>query len=668
MHESIEPILQWIGQHPTWSGIAVFLISLSESLAIVGLVVPGVVMMTAIGGMIGAGILPAWETMGWAILGAIAGDGISYWLGFHYHAHLRDFWPFSRYPQLLARGENFFKHHGGKSIILGRFIGPVRPMIPVIAGMMDMPPRKFLFFNIASAIVWAPLYSLPGILIGVSLGTLSPHVASRVGLFILLILLALWILYAFVLKIISWITHIIAKALSHSWHHWQQSKQLPWLHHALKTAQGTEGGQLGTAILFILTLTGFCLTLSNVLNADGMTYWNEPVYQALRALYSDQLVNWVALFTGLGEQRVLAPVIGIVGLWLLWRHRITAALCWCGTIGLGIATGFLLKMLIDSPRPEGLIHLSNEHSFPSGHVLAATLTYGLAAAIIQHSLPNHRRWIPWAITIPLVFFIALSRLYLGLHWFSDIIGSLTLAIAFISLGMLLYRRFEHRLPPARLILMPGILTLCITISVYSMFFYPKIRAELGRQWNTQILVAEDWWQGKNISDLLYRNGAVKRYATVFDVQWLDSLDTIRLFLEHNHWKPVPKLTFGSSVMMLANNPEPDILPVMPKFHQDRLPVLVMEKSLPNHSRLLLQLWQSDYLTADGTSLWVGTLRREVMKHPIPLTSVYREEIADGDSLDPLVQDLKHAPNFRYRVLNAERSKIIFIKKGNGVKS
>ena len=87
--ETYQPILDWIGSHPHWSGFIVFLISLSESLAIVGLVVPGVVLMTAIGGMMGSGILPFWATLTWAILGAIAGDGISYWLGYHYHQHLK---------------------------------------------------------------------------------------------------------------------------------------------------------------------------------------------------------------------------------------------------------------------------------------------------------------------------------------------------------------------------------------------------------------------------------------------------------------------------------------------------------------------------------------------------------------------------------------------------
>jgi len=259
--DSAQPILQWIAANPTWAGFAVFLISLSESLAIVGLVVPGVVLMTAIGAMMGAGILPFWLTLMWAILGAIAGDGISYWLGYHYHEHLREFWPFRRFPQLLARGEKFFKDHGGKSIIFGRFVGPVRPMIPVIAGMMDMTPKRFLFFNIISAIAWAPLYSLPGILIGMSLGTLSPEVARRVALLILLLLLVLWIIYVFLLKLGLWIGNIISGFINQLWLKVQASSRLVWLHKLLASDQGTEEGQLGILLLFCLSSFAFlCIT------------------------------------------------------------------------------------------------------------------------------------------------------------------------------------------------------------------------------------------------------------------------------------------------------------------------------------------------------------------------------------------------------------------------
>lgn len=683
--ESLAPFLQWIGDHPTWSGIAVFLISLSESLAIVGLVVPGVVMMTAIGGMMGAGILPFWETLAWAVLGAVAGDGISYWLGYHFHAHLRDFWPFNRYPQLLARGETFFKKHGGKSIILGRFIGPVRPMIPVIAGMMDMKPRTFLFFNIVSAIAWAPLYSLPGILIGASLGTLSPHVASRVGLFILLFLLFLWILYSFVLKLITWIVHIISLSLQHAWQKWQASHRFIWLHKSLATAQGTEEGQLGTFLLFIISLSIFIWSLFSVIHSNGITEWNEPVYQALRALYDDQVVKVSILITNLGDQYVLAPVLAVVALWLLWQRRFTAFLVWCGTTGFGILTGAILKKLIDSERPEGLMVFNTEHSFPSGHVLASTLTYGLAAAIIHHSLPPNRRWIPWTIAIPLIFLISFSRLYLGLHWFSDIVGSLSLALVFLSLGIFMYRRFEQDRTPVKMILIPGFISLCIMVTGYSIYTYPKMRYELTREWKTETLDPNQWWQEKDLSNFLYRNGAFKKQATIFDVQWLGSLDSIQAFLEQQDWKKLPKFSYQTSLMVLSDTPSPENLPVLPKFHRDRLPVLIVEKPLPNNDRLLLQLWQSDYVTPEGKPLWLGTLRHEVMKHPVPLVSLYREKsntnnisnntvntdttnntLSDtndkNDILHPLAEELKKSSKFQYKLVDAELSHIMFIQE------
>ncbi len=653
--ESIQPFLTWIGDHPTWSGLAVFLISLSESLAIVGLIVPGIVMMTAIGAMIGAGILPAWTTLGWAVLGAIAGDGISYWLGYHYHQHLRDFWPFRSYPQLLARGEAFFKSHGGKSIILGRFIGPVRPMIPVIAGMMDMTPNRFLFFNITSAIVWAPLYSLPGILIGASLGQLSPEVASRAGLFLILFLLLLWVLYTFILKIVAWIWRPISTRLA------------------------TRISMVLGAVL-LTSLLCFAFLLQNVIYSNGVTYLNEPVYQMFRALYNDGVVDWVAMFTGLGEHTVLFPVIAVIGLGFFLRGRIVAMLCWFGTIGCGITVGYLLKHLVDSPRPEGLMHLTQEASFPSGHLLTATLTYGMLAAMMQKILAkdavDHKHeshvLIPWLIAIPLILLIALSRLYVGLHWFSDVIGSLLLGTVFLSIGILIYRKYETRVlslkEATRAILLPGLLTLCLSSLVYGFYTYPKLRADLHRQWSTHTLTPTEWWKGKDIADFIYRNGAFKRHATVFDIQWLGNLEPIQAFLEYHKWKNVPKLSFISAAEMLSSKPQAFSLPVLPKFHRDRLPVLSMAKSLANNDRLLLQLWQSDYRTQDGTPLWVGTLRLEHAKHPIPMFSIYKESKLETDNmLDKLVQELKaSSPGqvFEFKMIPADISEfkeILFIK-------
>lgn len=164
--ETLTELQNWIIQNPQWAGFAVFSISMCESLAVVGLFIPGIAAMTLIGYLASEGILRLVPTLVYAILGAIAGDGISYYIGRRFKNHLPRYWPFSRFPQWLDRGKKFFLQHGTKSIVIGRFVGPVRPFIPVVAGMMAMRPNIFLFANVISAVLWAPIYMLPGFGIG----------------------------------------------------------------------------------------------------------------------------------------------------------------------------------------------------------------------------------------------------------------------------------------------------------------------------------------------------------------------------------------------------------------------------------------------------------------------------------------------------------------------
>lgn len=165
--DTYQGVQDWIILNPHWAGSVVFLISMCESLAVIGLFIPGIIAMGIIGGLVSAGILEIVPTLIWAILGAIAGDSISYYIGRRFKHHLPFYWPFRRFPQWLERGKKFFIDHGGKSIVIGRFVGPVRPFIPVVAGMMSMRPRDFLIANVFSAIIWAPIYMLPGF--GISL-------------------------------------------------------------------------------------------------------------------------------------------------------------------------------------------------------------------------------------------------------------------------------------------------------------------------------------------------------------------------------------------------------------------------------------------------------------------------------------------------------------------
>lgn len=160
--EQLQTVLNWATLNPGWSGLIVFAISLSESLIVVGLFIPGVIAMSAIGGLVSSGALKIIPTLMWAIFGAICGDGISYAVGRKFNDDLANFWIFRKFPRWLSRGKQFFLKHGSKSIVVGRFVGPVRPFIPAVAGMMSMDPKKFFIANVVSAILWAPIYMLPG--------------------------------------------------------------------------------------------------------------------------------------------------------------------------------------------------------------------------------------------------------------------------------------------------------------------------------------------------------------------------------------------------------------------------------------------------------------------------------------------------------------------------
>src|SRR5210317_22730 len=122
-----------------------------ESLVVLGLLIPGAALLFGAGALMATGALPITPIMLSTIAGAIVGDLISFLLGRHYHQTLRVIWPFRRYPVMVNRGVDFFVRHGGKSVFMARFIGPLRPIVPAIAGMMNMSTSRFLVIDIIAS-------------------------------------------------------------------------------------------------------------------------------------------------------------------------------------------------------------------------------------------------------------------------------------------------------------------------------------------------------------------------------------------------------------------------------------------------------------------------------------------------------------------------------------
>ncbi|PVZ72113.1 DedA family protein [Pelagibaculum spongiae] len=207
MQQVLDGFLNWLLLYPHLAGAVAFIIAASESLVIIGLLIPGMVLMLGLGALAGSQVVPLQTLLIFAFIGAIVGDGLSYILGRYCHEWLTQVWPLNKHPQLLHRAENFFQRHGGMSIFVGRFIGPLRPLVPFVAGAMEMPSGRFLLANISSAAIWAPGVLLPGYLLGEAIGELNGPLQSLMrGLIIGLCLLVA------IIWLVSWIASKLSRS------------------------------------------------------------------------------------------------------------------------------------------------------------------------------------------------------------------------------------------------------------------------------------------------------------------------------------------------------------------------------------------------------------------------------------------------------------------------
>jgi membrane protein DedA with SNARE-associated domain len=155
LEDLFNAVLDFARAHREWAPIIVFILAFGESIAFVSLILPFWGALVALGAVIGTESVLFFAVWIAASVGAALGDWISYWLGWHYAEQIGRMWPLSKYPDLLPRGQVFFDKWGVWAIVIGRFSGPFRATVPIIAGSTRMSPWKFQAANWPSAFLWA---------------------------------------------------------------------------------------------------------------------------------------------------------------------------------------------------------------------------------------------------------------------------------------------------------------------------------------------------------------------------------------------------------------------------------------------------------------------------------------------------------------------------------
>lgn len=606
--DQLKPFLDWLHLHPHWAGFFVFLISFGESIAVFGLLVPGSVVMTAIGALIGAKILPMYPMMMWAIAGAVIGDLLSFWLGGHFHQNVRNIWPFTRYPQVLTKGEAFFERHGGKSVFLGRFVGPIRPVIPLIAGMLNMKPLRFFIADIPAAIGWAPAYMLPGILLGELSLKLQPELASRFLLAVFALLIMLWLIYWLLKKLVLLVIGSINYLLTRTWRYFSPKQR--WMAFMQVPGDQQNAQQFKIFVFFLGLIALFCLLTYSVIHHGIFTELNLPVFHFMRSVQTplaDNVMNGIT-FLGVGEINLVMVIV--VALYLIAKRRFWTLFHWASLAPLSYAAVHWIKNWVKSPRPNSLLSTHYGWSFPSGHTTTIMVALGFLAVLVAQKPSLFTKRLCYSVVMLLVTAVAVSRLYLGFHWFSDVIGGILSGLIIVVGVTFSYRRREAVPLQTVSLCVVALCSWLLAWSIYTLHYFNHTPKTGTPYLSTQVLDEKIWWTQSGYESPLYRTNRFGKPVQLINIQWAGNLEDIQRALLRQGWQTPAKPDLALIVTSFANKEKSYLNPVLfTKYYRDRKPVLVMVKTVDNQRHIIiLRLWNSHtVLHKSGYSIWVGTV-------------------------------------------------------------
>jgi membrane protein DedA with SNARE-associated domain/membrane-associated phospholipid phosphatase len=424
--QAVDHILSLIGQY---GYLIVFLGVLLES---AGVPIPGETVLIASGVMAQRGHLGLGGAVVFGILGAVVGDQIGYWVGREGGRPFVLRW--GRYvlvtPERLARAEGFFARHGGKAVFLARFVAGLRVFGALAAGISRMRWRTFFFYNALGGALWATAAVLVGYLLGGSL-ELVERWAGRTSL-LLLVLLAVALVFYGAYRWVAAHRERLAgfgrAVLSYppvARLRTRYERQLSWLLRRL-----TPGQYLGLHLTVGLVAAAGCLWLfgglaEDVLTGDPIVRFDRATAAYLHSLATPPLTTFFLVVTALGSVETIA-LVALVGAVVFGVRRQTLRLAtWLAAVAGSAALDQLLKALFARPRPHFEHPLLSEASygFPSGHAMESLVLYGMVAyfAVLAVRTWRARTAVVFGAAL-LVLSIGLSRMYLGVHYFSDVVA------------------------------------------------------------------------------------------------------------------------------------------------------------------------------------------------------------------------------------------------------
>jgi undecaprenyl-diphosphatase len=516
----------------------------------------------------------------------------------------------------------------------------VRAIVPVVAGMSGMPALRFTVINVLSAAAWTAAHLLPGALFGASL-QIAGAVSSRLFVLLAGVVALVW-LCAVLLRLILRGMRPLVSRLRDRLVAWAQARSglLPRV--ALALVDPARPQSLGLLMAAVLMLGGawiFLGILEDVASGDPLVLFDQVVFTTLQTLRTGWGDDAMIAATELGSATVALAVIAAVALVLAARRCWRTLAYWLTAVGFAQALVWVLKSTLERARPMAMYQGTDGFSFPSGHAASSVVIYGFLAVLLAHEKkPGGRRAILLLATT-LVGLIAFSRLYLGAHWLSDVLASLSLGTAWVALLSIAFRRHaQSEQLPARLLSSTAVGALVLAGATVMATRHATDTARYAPRAATSANLLVDWtldgWQRLPV----HRTEVGGDRVEPLSLQWAGTADAIAHVLEAGAWRRPPPWSLQTMLLWLLPATTVGQLPVLAKFHQGMAPSMIFERELDPTRRMVIRLWStsSQVVAANDlpVALWIGMVTLERLEHPAGLVTLAR---TDRDVAMPLAQ-------------------------------
>ncbi len=617
----LQTVLDWVQLHPNATGWLIFLVALGESLLLVGILLPGAAILVGLGTLVGLGVVDFYTAWITASLGAFVGDGISFWIGHHYKKGLLKIWPMYKFPKLIEQGQSFFTKWGILSVFIGRFVGLVRPIIPAIAGMMEMPLKKYLMVSTIAAILWSPFYLLPGMLFGNAMGALS-KVAGKLAILVLIFVATVALVYWLIQLLYGFLLPRTHKMLSNVLVWTQKHPHIGKLTSGLIDPRKPEKGSLALMATFIIALT--ITSLFFILNSNTIGDWSISVNTFMQAFHTDW-TEPVMLFilAATHDLTIIIPSV-LVFIWLIRRKKETAAGHWAFIV----VTGYILALFIN--------YFSSEFEkqwFGFHHLTWFICVISFWSALISGALPHKARSWPYTLATLLIAMTSFAQLFFLQKSLGVVLISIFSAILWASVVAIAYRmrtRKQFLGWPVSAIFFSFQGVLIVIVLIFFAQELKQVPNPIFKKISTQ-----QWTNSK----LEERNDWLNRPKQAFQIHYKGDLAILSKQLKSQGWKTITPKAWKDIWTAASTDKNSKNIAIIPTTNNGKIESVIFSKR-KDKLLLALHLWQQPIVIGESKDkVYAGHVSNHEIITKYGLT--FWKSFEDNSAIESFIQLLNN---------------------------